>query len=208
MGLLRAGGPVSNPACGIASLKHLQNLLTAETIDWWFGWKGLMIVIRELRTQIDTAQRNLAVAEQAGETREVYLHQARLRYLIDIATRHGIDVTAWIDPSLLDPAMLVPSSSSATEPSSPLLGVLARLNPPAAQRTAHRTEQAGSVASGSEQARSATPFGAEDSSRQPSALDPVIAVASARCWTQSPPPRAHRPRREARPTPPRSRDPS
>lgn len=65
-------------------------------------------MITELRTQIVTTQCNLARAEQAGESHEVYLHQARLRDLIDIAARHDIDVTAWIDPFLVDPTTLDP----------------------------------------------------------------------------------------------------
>jgi hypothetical protein len=147
----------------------------------------LVIVIRELRTQIDTAQRNLAAAEQAGEGRAVYLQQARLRDLIDIATRHDIDVTAWVDPSLLEPTKVVPSSSRATEPHSPLLRVLARLNPPTAQRAAHRSERAESVVSDPQEKPSPPPSGAGDTSKQPGAPGPVIAVASARCWTQSTP---------------------
>lgn len=105
-------------------------------------------MIRELRTQIEAALRSLAVAEQAGESRAVYLHQARLRDLIDIAIRHDIDVTAWIDPSLLAPTALAPSSSSTPDPSPPLLGVLARPNSPGARRTAHQAEQTGPAVSG------------------------------------------------------------
>lgn len=59
------------------------------------------IVIEELHTQIEAIQRELVQANRAGRPREAYLHRARLEDLIDMATRHGIDVTAWVDRSLL-----------------------------------------------------------------------------------------------------------
>jgi hypothetical protein len=58
-------------------------------------------VIGELHTQIVTCQHNLALAQQAGLPYEVHLHRARLEDLMDMAARHGIDVSAWIDRSLL-----------------------------------------------------------------------------------------------------------
>jgi hypothetical protein len=68
-------------------------------------------VIKELRTQIETAQRNLAIANQAGLPYESHLHHARLEDLMDIAARHEIDVSAWVDRSLLSP--LVPAQGQS-----------------------------------------------------------------------------------------------
>jgi hypothetical protein len=53
-----------------------------------------MIVIEELRAQIDAVRDKLALAEQAGLSYEAILHRARLADLIDIALRHAIDLTA------------------------------------------------------------------------------------------------------------------
>jgi hypothetical protein len=57
-------------------------------------------MITELQAQIEAVQRELVAAQRAGRSREVYLRQARLEDLIDIGSRHGIDVAAWVDPSL------------------------------------------------------------------------------------------------------------
>ncbi len=54
-------------------------------------------MIGELHTQIVTCQHNLALAEQAGLPYEAHLHRARLEDLKDLAARHGIDVSPWID---------------------------------------------------------------------------------------------------------------
>ena len=54
-------------------------------------------MIGELRAQIATAQHNLALAGEAGLPYEAYLHRARLEDLMDLAARHGIDVSAWVD---------------------------------------------------------------------------------------------------------------
>ena len=58
-------------------------------------------MIGELHTQIATCQHNLALAQQAGLTYEAHLHRARLEDLRDLAARHGIDVSPWIDHSML-----------------------------------------------------------------------------------------------------------
>jgi hypothetical protein len=60
-------------------------------------------VNKELHTQIKTVQHNLALASRAGLSYEAHLHRARLEDLIDMAERHGIDVTAWVDRELLPP---------------------------------------------------------------------------------------------------------
>jgi hypothetical protein len=57
-------------------------------------------MIAELHDQIAAVQRNLAVATQADMPYEAYLHRARLEDLRDMADRHGIDVSAWLDPTL------------------------------------------------------------------------------------------------------------
>lgn len=59
--------------------------------------------------QIQTNQRNLALAEQAGLPYEAHLHRARLEDLVDMAARYGIDVTSWVDRSLLTPPALAES---------------------------------------------------------------------------------------------------
>ena len=61
----------------------------------------------ELRTQIKTVQRNLALAAEAGLPYEVYLHRARLEDLMDRAARRGIDVAPWVDRSRLPLLALV-----------------------------------------------------------------------------------------------------
>ena len=60
------------------------------------------MVIGELRAQIEMAQRGLVLAEQAGLSYEAYLHRARVQDLLEMAARHGIDVSGWVvDRSLL-----------------------------------------------------------------------------------------------------------
>lgn len=60
-------------------------------------------MIRELRGQIETVQGLLLLAERAGMPYAAHLHRARLEDLVDMATRHGIDVSGWVDRSLLAP---------------------------------------------------------------------------------------------------------
>lgn len=57
-------------------------------------------MIGELRTQIETVQHNLLLASEAGLPYEAQLHRARLQDLIDIAARHNVDVSPWVDPAL------------------------------------------------------------------------------------------------------------
>jgi len=57
----------------------------------------MVTVIGELHAQIDTSRHNLAIATAAGLPYEAHLHRARLQDLFAIATRHGIDVTPWVD---------------------------------------------------------------------------------------------------------------
>ena len=62
-------------------------------------------MISELRAQIETAQRGLVLAKQAGLSYEAHLHRARVQDLLEMAARHGIDATGWVaDRSLLPAA--------------------------------------------------------------------------------------------------------
>ncbi|NUT48831.1 MAG: hypothetical protein HOV94_16215 [Saccharothrix sp.] len=64
-----------------------------------------------LRDEVDRTRRNLAAAEAGGLEHEVHLHTARVRDLLDIAGRHGIDTAGWADPPTSE-ASSVSSSSS------------------------------------------------------------------------------------------------
>ncbi|MFD8497363.1 hypothetical protein [Amycolatopsis sp. NPDC059657] len=54
-----------------------------------------------LRGRIQGAQEKLAAAREAGHDYEIYLHVARIKDLLDLAERHGVDTAAWIDPAEL-----------------------------------------------------------------------------------------------------------
>ncbi len=56
-------------------------------------------MIEELRTQITAVQREMVLEGPDGQSYGAHLH--RLEDLIDMAARHGIDVTEWVDRSLL-----------------------------------------------------------------------------------------------------------
>jgi hypothetical protein len=68
-------------------------------------------VISQLRSQIETVQHNLELASRADLPYEAHLHRARLEDLIGIASRHGIDVTGWVDRGLLSPVASVEGES-------------------------------------------------------------------------------------------------
>jgi hypothetical protein len=57
-----------------------------------------------LRGRVQGAQKELSAARQAEHDYEIYLHIARIQDLLDLAERHGIDTTAWIDPTELTTA--------------------------------------------------------------------------------------------------------
>jgi hypothetical protein len=61
----------------------------------------MTIVIEELREQITTTQARLVAAMEADQPYEVARHRARLEDLIDMAVRHGVDVHAWVNQTLL-----------------------------------------------------------------------------------------------------------
>lgn len=63
-------------------------------------------MIGELRRQIETVQHNLVLAREAGLLYEAHLHHARLQDLIDIAARHNIDTSTWVDRGLIAPTAL------------------------------------------------------------------------------------------------------
>jgi hypothetical protein len=58
-------------------------------------------VIEELHGQITATQERLAAAIEADQQYEAARHRARLKDLIDMGARHGIDVRAWVDDALL-----------------------------------------------------------------------------------------------------------
>jgi hypothetical protein len=63
--------------------------------------KEMTSVIEELKVQITATQERLAAAIEEDQQYEAARHRARLKDLIDMAARHGIDVHAWVDHSLL-----------------------------------------------------------------------------------------------------------
>ena len=56
---------------------------------------------QELKAQITETQECLVAAIEAGDPYEVARHRARLQDLIDMASRYGVDVHAWVDQTLL-----------------------------------------------------------------------------------------------------------
>lgn len=58
-------------------------------------------MIEELRVQITAAQERLVAAVEADQPYEAARQRARLEDLIEIAARHGIDVSAWVDQTRL-----------------------------------------------------------------------------------------------------------
>jgi hypothetical protein len=53
-----------------------------------------------LRDRIADVERDLKHAQEAGESHEIDLCTARLRDLLDVAHRQGVDTTGWIDPAV------------------------------------------------------------------------------------------------------------
>ena len=56
----------------------------------------------ELRSKVAEAEETLKQAREAGHDYEIHLHGARIRDLLDLAARNGIDTTAWIDSAMLE----------------------------------------------------------------------------------------------------------
>ena len=63
--------------------------------------KEMTHVREELQVQITVAQERILAAIEADDPYEVARHRARLQDLVDMAARHGIDVHAWVDQTLL-----------------------------------------------------------------------------------------------------------
>ncbi|MFB9905976.1 hypothetical protein [Allokutzneria oryzae] len=59
-----------------------------------------------LRSQVDERLKALAAAQEAGHDYEAHLHSARIRDLLDMAARHGVNTGGWVDPAVLDSATL------------------------------------------------------------------------------------------------------
>lgn len=59
-----------------------------------------------LRGQVDDRLKTLDVARRAGHDYEVHLHGARIRDLLDMAARRGIATDNWVDPAVLEDALL------------------------------------------------------------------------------------------------------
>ncbi len=55
-----------------------------------------------LHTQVTDNVTALAEARRAGHDYEAHLRSARIRDLLDLAARHGIDTTGWVDTAALD----------------------------------------------------------------------------------------------------------
>ncbi|MFI7672068.1 hypothetical protein [Actinophytocola sp. NPDC049390] len=59
-----------------------------------------------LRSQVADGLKTLDKASQAGHDHEVHVHVARIRDLLDVAARHGIDTSEWVDAAVLESATL------------------------------------------------------------------------------------------------------
>lgn len=59
-----------------------------------------------LRSQVEEGLKTLAVAREAGHDYEVHLHGSRIRDLLDLAARHEIDTSDWVDSAVLESAIL------------------------------------------------------------------------------------------------------
>jgi len=57
-----------------------------------------------LRENIETTQRSLETAQEAGHPFEVHLHSARLLDLLDRAASNGVDTTGWVPEAALSTA--------------------------------------------------------------------------------------------------------
>lgn len=53
-----------------------------------------------LQREIEGAQRSLTAALHVGDTGGFELHRARLRDLLDVATRSEVNTAGWISPSV------------------------------------------------------------------------------------------------------------
>jgi hypothetical protein len=56
--------------------------------------------VATLRRGVADAQHAAVIAQEAGHPHEAYLHRVRLRELLEIASRNGIDARGWVDPTV------------------------------------------------------------------------------------------------------------
>jgi hypothetical protein len=54
-----------------------------------------------LQGRVDRAHEDLAAARLAEREDDIDLHVARIKELLDLAGRHGVDTATWIDPAEL-----------------------------------------------------------------------------------------------------------
>lgn len=62
---------------------------------------GLSAFVATLRGEVEQAQRAFMAAHLAGQPEEAQRHRARLKDLLEVAERTGVDAEAWIDPGVL-----------------------------------------------------------------------------------------------------------
>jgi len=54
-----------------------------------------------LRTRVRGVQHALSSAREVGHDFEIDLHVARIRELLDLAERNGVDTAGWVPPTAL-----------------------------------------------------------------------------------------------------------
>jgi len=54
----------------------------------------------QLRGQIDQAQAAVHAAWRAGNDEDAGRYAARLAELLELAARHGVDTSGWVDPAV------------------------------------------------------------------------------------------------------------
>lgn len=54
-----------------------------------------------LRNRVVAVQQAITEARRAGDSYTASLHHARLEDLLDLATRHDVDTTGWVDPATM-----------------------------------------------------------------------------------------------------------
>ena len=61
----------------------------------------LSAFVATLQGGVEQAQRALVDAHLAGQPEEAQMYGARLRDLLEVAERTGVDAEAWVDPLVL-----------------------------------------------------------------------------------------------------------
>lgn len=57
--------------------------------------------VATLQGGVEQAQRALLAAHLAGQAEQAQTHRARLKDLLEVAERTGVDAEAWVDPLVL-----------------------------------------------------------------------------------------------------------